>query len=100
MPEIKTIVYIGTSLDGYIARKDGDLDWLTPFANDEAMRAYEDLISRIDCIVIGKGTFDKIITFPSWPYEKPAFVLSESIKKAPDNLKGKVSIISMRPFEL
>src|SRR5690242_12661080 len=99
MQEIQTIVYIGTSLDGYIARKDGDLDWLTPFANDEAMRAYEELISRIDCIVIGKGTFDKIITFPSWPYEKPAFVLSGSIKKVPDKFRGKVTIVSMKPHE-
>jgi len=75
---MKTIVYIGTSLDGFIARKDGEIDWLVQFANDEAIRAYEELISRIDAIVIGRGTFEKVLTFPSWPYEKKVFVLSNS----------------------
>jgi hypothetical protein len=44
---MKTIVFIGTSLDGFIARTDGDFDWLSRFANDEAIRAYEELIERI-----------------------------------------------------
>ena len=78
--EMKTIVYIGTSLDGFIARKDGNLDWLEQFANDEAVHAYEEFMSRVDAIVIGKGTFEKVLTFPSWPYEKKVFVLSTSIK--------------------
>jgi dihydrofolate reductase len=75
-----TTVYIGTSLDGFIARKDGSIDWLVQFANDEAIHAYEKFISRIDAIVIGRGTFEKVLTFPSWPYEKKVFVLSTSIK--------------------
>ena len=81
---LKVIVYIGTSLDGFIARKDGDIDWLTQFANDEAIRAYEELITRIDAIVIGRGTFEKVLSFPSWPYDKKVFVLSNSIKHVPD----------------
>ncbi len=96
---MKTIVYIGTSLDGFIARKDGDIDWLTQFANDEAIHAYEEFMSRIDAIVIGKGTFEKVLTFPSWPYEKKVFVLSTSIKQVPDRVKEKVTILSMKPRE-
>ena len=38
---MKATVYIGTSLDGFIARKDGDIDWLTQFANDEAIRVMD-----------------------------------------------------------
>ena len=97
---MKTIVYIGTSLDGFIARKDGDIDWLTKFANEEAINAYKELISRIDAIVIGRGTFDKVLTFPSWPYEKRVFVLSSSIKQVPEKLVDKVIILSMKPAEL
>jgi dihydrofolate reductase len=97
---MKTIVYIGTSLDSFIARKDGDIDWLVQFANDEAIHAYEELISRIDAIVIGRGTFEKVLAFPSWPYTKKVFVLSASIKQVPDILKGKVTVLSMRPAEL
>ena len=54
---MKTIVYIGTSLDGFIARKDGDIDWLTQFADDEAIHAYEEFMNRIDAIVIGNYDF-------------------------------------------
>ncbi len=97
---MKTIVYIGTSLDGFIARKDGDIDWLVQFANDEAIYAYEELISRIDAIVIGRGTFEKVLAFPSWPYDKKVFVLSTSIKQVPDIVKEKVTVLSMKPGEL
>jgi dihydrofolate reductase len=97
---MKTTVYIGTSLDGFIARKDGDIDWLTRFANEEAIHAYEEFMSGIDAIVIGRGTFEKVLTFPSWPYEKKAFVLSTSINQVPDNLSEKITVLSMRPQEL
>src|SRR5882762_1161223 len=97
---MKTIVYVGTSLDGFIARTNGEFDWLSQFANDEAIRAYEELINRIDAIVIGRGTFEKVLGFPSWPYDKKVFVLSTSIKEAPENIKEKVSILSMEPGAL
>jgi dihydrofolate reductase len=97
---LKAIVYIGTSLDGFIARKDGDIDWLTQFANDEAIHAYEEFISRIDAIVIGRGTFEKVLTFPSWPYDRKVFALSNSIKQVPDELKEKVTVLSINPPKL
>jgi dihydrofolate reductase len=97
---LKVIVYIGTSLDGFIARKDGDINWLTQFANDEAIHAYEEFISRIDAIVIGRGTFEKVLTFSSWPYDRKVFVLSSSIKEVPNKLKQKVTVLSMNPTKL
>lgn len=97
---MRTIAYLGTSLDGFIARKDGDIDWLTQFANDEAIHAYKEFVNRIDAIVIGRGTFEKVLTFSFWPYEKKIFVLSNSIKQLPDTLKDKVILLSMKPEEL
>jgi len=97
---MKTSVYIGTSLDGFIARTDGNIDWLTQYANDEAVHAYEEFMSSIDTIVIGRGTFEKILTFPSWPYDKKAFVLSTTLKQLPDNLRQKAMLLSMKPKEL
>jgi dihydrofolate reductase len=97
---MKTIVFVGTSLDGFIARADGEFDWLSAFANDEAIRAYEELINRVDAIVIGRGTFEKVLSFPSWPYEKQVFVLSTSMTEAPESVKNKVTILSMDPGAL
>jgi len=97
---MKSTVFIGTSLDGFIARKNGDIDWLVQYANDEAVHAYEKFINRIDAIVIGRGTFEKVLSFPSWPYEKKVFVLSTSIKEVPALLNEKVTILSMKPAEL
>jgi len=97
---MKTLVYIGTSLDGFIARKDGDIDWLTQFADNEAIDAYKEFMNRIDAIVIGRGTFEKVLTFSSWPYEKKVFVLSNSIKQLPQTLRDKVILLSMKPEEL
>ena len=97
---MKTTVYIGTSLDGFIARKDDDIDWLVKFQNPEVHQSYKDFMDRIDAIVIGRGTFEKVLTFPGWPYEKKVFVLSNSIKIIPAELEEKLAILSMRPKEL
>ena len=94
------MVYIGTSLDGFIAKTDGNIDWLTLFADDDAIHAYREFMAGIDAIVIGRGTFEKILTFPSWPYEKKAFVLSTSLKQLPDTLTDKAVLLSMKPKEL
>jgi dihydrofolate reductase len=97
---MKTFVYIGTSLDGFIARQNGDIDWLVQFANDEAIQAYKEFINGIDAIIIGRGTFEKVLSFPTWPYEKDVFVLSTTIKEIPGMLKEKVTVLSMKPRKL
>jgi len=97
---MKTSVYVGTSLDGFIAKSDGDISWLAPFNNKEVHGSYKKFIRKIDAIVIGRGTFETVLTFPSWPYQQKVFVLSTRLKQAPRNLKGKAIILSMRPKEL
>jgi len=97
---MKAIVYIGTSLDGFIAKKNDDIEWLTQFQNAEVGQEYEEFMKRIDVIVIGRGTFDKVLSFPSWPYSKKVFVLSTTIRQPPDALKKKVTIIAMKPKEV
>ena len=97
---MKTSVYIGTSLDGYIAKQDGNIDWLTIYGDDDAIHAYEEFMNGIDAILIGKGTYEKILSFPTWPYEKKAFVLSTSIKQLPVTLKDKATLLSMKPKDL
>jgi dihydrofolate reductase len=96
---MKTLVYVGTSLDGFIARENGDFDWLSQFANDEAIQSYNQFMDRIDAIVIGRGTYEKVLSFPTFPYSKEVFVLSNSIKKAPEKLTEQVTILAMKPAD-
>ena len=68
-------VFIGTSVDGFIARPNGDLDWL-PAGGGEP-HGYNEFIASVDAIVIGRKTFEKVLTFDGWPYgDKRVVVLS------------------------
>ena len=97
---MKTTVYVGTSLDGFIARKDGDIDWLVKYQNKDVHDSYNEFIKGIDAMVIGRGTFEKVLEFPEWPYEKKVFVLSTSLKQIPETLNEKATLLSMKPAEL
>ena len=68
-------VFIATSLDGFIARSNGDLDWL-PAGGGEP-HGYDEFIAGVDAIVIGHKSFEKVLTFETWPYgDKRVVVLS------------------------
>jgi dihydrofolate reductase len=71
---VKASVFIGTSLDGFIARPNGDLDFLPPGGGEP--HGYDEFMATVDALVIGRNTFETVLTFDSWPYEKPVFVLS------------------------
>lgn len=71
---MKVSVFVGASVDGFIARTNGDLDWLP---QDGEPHGYEELFATVDALVIGRKTFDTVLAFDSWPYgTKPVFVLS------------------------
>jgi len=73
---MKCSVFVGTSLDGFIARRDGALDFLP--ADGGEPHGYNEFISTIDVIVIGRKTFDTVLSFPEWPYgKKQVIVLSK-----------------------
>jgi dihydrofolate reductase len=68
-------VFIGTSVDGFIARPNGDLDFL-PLGGGEP-HGYDEFMVNIDTLVIGRKTFETVLTFPAWPYgDKRVVVLS------------------------
>ena len=72
---MKASVFVGTSLDGFIARANGDLDFLPPGGGEP--HGYDEFMATVDALVIGRKTFETVLAFPSWPYgEKPVFVLS------------------------
>ena len=72
---MKTSVFIGTSLDGFIARTNGELDFLPPGGGEP--HGYDEFMASVDALVIGRKTFDTVLAFDRWPYgKKPVFVLS------------------------
>ena len=81
---MKASVFIATSVDGFIARANGDLDWLP--AGEVEEHGYEAFIATVDALVIGRNTFETVLTFDAWPYgEKPVYVLStRALASAPD----------------
>jgi dihydrofolate reductase len=95
------IVYIATSLDGYIARKNGNLDWLMERPNPEnSDYGFSEFMERIDGILMGRNTFETIVAFGQWPYTKPVFVLSSKLNRVPDDYLEKASIVSGDPKEI
>jgi dihydrofolate reductase len=81
-------VFIGTSLDGYIAKPDGDLAWLTdpsprPHTTDSTAHpalVWETFFPTVDTLVMGRSTYETVLGFDSWPFEgKRVIVLSTTI---------------------
>jgi len=72
---VKATVFVGTSLDGFIARVNGDLDFLPPGGGEP--HGYDEFMATVDALVIGRNTFETVLKFDKWPYGgKPVFVLS------------------------
>jgi len=68
-------VFVGTSVDGFIARANGALDFL-PEGGGEP-HGYNEFIASVDAIVIGRNTFETVLGFPEWPYgDKRVVILS------------------------
>src|SRR5882724_8241643 len=68
-------VFVGTSVDGFIARPNGALDWLMSFEGEP--HGYDEFFASIDALVIGRKTFETVLSFPAWPYgDKRVIVLS------------------------
>ena len=85
-------VYIATSLDGFIADKDGGLDWLMEIPNpDKSDYGFAEFMNTVDALLMGRKTFEIVVSFGQWPYTKPVFVLSNSLKEIPDNFFDVIS---------
>jgi dihydrofolate reductase len=92
-------VFIATSLDGFIARQDGAIDWLLARDTSSEDHGYNQFIAAIDAIVMGRGTYEKVQEFDPWPYERPVIVLSATLAAAPvpERLTGKVRVVDLSP---
>jgi len=94
-------VFIAISLDGFIARHDGDIAWLLQRDDPTEDHGYPAFIADKDVIVMGRGSYEKALTFDPWPYDRPVVVLSKKLANAPvpELLEGKVRFSSRAPKE-
>ncbi len=94
-------VFIATSLDGFIAKPDGDIAWLIERDAPNEDHGYDSFIEKIDAILMGRATFEKVASMEKWPFTKPVTVLSKTLNPLflPDSLQEKVKICSLSPTE-
>lgn len=94
-------VYIGISLDGFIARPDDAIDFLDAIPIGDENHGYHDFIADKDGLIMGRGTFDKVLTFSDWPFEKPVIVMSRTLAGSDlhASLKGKVFLCAGTPHD-
>lgn len=100
----KISVFIATSLDGYIARKDGSIDWLmdaNSLASEGEDCGYQSFIATIDMLIMGRYSYEKVITFDEWPYGTlPVIVMSSKPIQIPEHLNQVVSVSNQSPTDL
>lgn len=105
MPETplpEAVVYTAASLDGFIARPDGSIDWLpTEPLPDGGDYGYADFVATIDTHVMGRNTFEQVLTFGAWPYAGKRFVvLSRGSVDVPEALQAQVEVLDLEPAAL
>ncbi len=99
---LQTSVYIATTLDGFIARAGGSLDWLE-HDSGEADYGFNAFMTSIDCLVIGRITFEKVLGFGDWPYSgKHVIVPSTNLSNndIPEELRAGVEVVNGNPADL
>lgn len=94
-------VFIATSLDGFIARESGEIDWLLKHDQAGEDHGYDDFIRDIDVIVMGRGTYEAVRSMGDWFYTRPVLVLSEQLaqQEVPAEIHGKVRFSDKTPEE-
>jgi len=101
---MKCSVYIATTVDGFIATPDGGIEWLHKPEYEDAASiglAYNEFISAIDAIIMGRHTYEKALTFDEWYYQDTeVIVLTSQDPKLPERLIGKVRFTSGTPQKI
>ena len=76
---MKVTYYVASSIDGYIAKDDGDVSWLDELNISMESSGYEEFFATVDALVMGRKTYEIISNFGSWPYgNKPSWICSKN----------------------
>ena len=91
-------VFVGTSLDGFLARKNGAFDFLPTDGGEP--HGYDEFIKSVDAIVIGRNTFEIVRAMPGWAYGKKRVVVLSSRPIDLSKIRGRVEQMSGPPAEI
>jgi dihydrofolate reductase len=95
---ITASVFVGTSVDGFIARSNHELDFLPEVPEDHG---YDEFMATVDALVMGRNTFDKVLSFGGWHYgKKPVFVLTSRPAPRPLPAGAMVEFLSGGPTDI
>ena len=95
-------IFMAMSLDGFVARTDHALDWLMKQNTKGEDHGFDEFNAGIDGMVMGRGTYQTVLTFDEWPYSKPVVVMSQTLTDSdiPEHLAGKISLSTKDPRAL
>ena len=100
---IRCSVFCAVSLDGFIARRDGAIDWLKPAESNlpPADTGFDAFMASVDYVVMGRNTFEVVLKMEGpWFYPKPVYVLTTRPLDVPPRAQGKVESGRHTPAEL
>jgi dihydrofolate reductase len=104
---MRASVYIATTLDGFIARENGELDWLpgsdrqVPVDSENEDFGFNAFMEAIDVLVMGRNTYELAISTGMWPYgNKRVIVLSNTLRNLADGVPNTVELKSELPNDL
>jgi len=76
---MKVTYYVASSIDGYIAKENGDVSWLDDLGISMEETGYDHFFSSVDGLVMGRNTYNFVFDYGTWPYEdKPAWVCTST----------------------
>ncbi|HXY47176.1 MAG TPA: dihydrofolate reductase family protein [Thermoplasmata archaeon] len=96
---MRVSVFVGTSLDGFIARENGSLDFLE-LATDEDY-GYQAFLKSVDAVILGRKTYETVLAYPEWPYgDRPVVVMSTTLHDARGPEGSRCEIMNRTPTEV
>ena len=97
---MKVSVFVGTSVDGFLARPNGTFDFLFPGGSEPEPHGYREFMATVDAIVMGRNTFEVVAAEPKWPYPEKRVVVLSSRPLDASSAKVKVEQMSGTPAEI
>lgn len=90
---------MAVSLDGFVARSDGGVDWLMKYQGEGEDYGFEAFMASVDGLVMGRASFQNVLTFGEWFYTKPVIVMSRTLADddIPNEIKDRVRLSDKTP---